>query len=161
MISSRVESSMDSDNAGKPKIRSTLILSTPESLRMPNARRAPDASWRRRIHRNMPSSSDWTPMLTRFTPSASSERTYSTPRSTMSSGLTSMVNSSNGPHPIAETVRSNAERGSTDGVPPPIYSVLSPTVSRISWRLRSISERSSDEYLPICASPRLPHAVSE
>ena len=120
--SSMVDSHIVSVNCDNPKIRSMLTLSKPPALRRRNASREPAASWRRFIHRRIPSSNDCTPMLTRFTPSARNPATYSTPLATMSSGFTSTVNSLYVAGPNARTIRSSTASGNTDGVPPPIYS---------------------------------------
>ena len=148
---SKVKCHKSSDSWDSPKIRSMLMLSKPPSRRRLNARRARSAVCRRFIQRRIPSSNDWTPMLIRFTPRLRKPRTYSGPFSTMSSGLTSTVNSSKSAGRPRErrasrhvsTTRPSAESGSTEGVPPPIYNVFTDAVAAISAAREEISRQTS------------------
>ena len=157
-----------------PKIRSMLMFRTPLSRRIWKALTAFPASWRRFIQRRMSSLNDWMPMLILFTPKARSPRTYSRPFSTISSGFTSTVNSSKSPVGVvtstgsvtrescsvtkesrsvwetAPTIRDKTSRGSTDGVPPPMYRVLTASCADIfissSFRRSRISAMTASAY---------------
>ena len=195
---------------------------------MLNASTAAAELWRRFIQRRMLSSNDCTPILILFTPSDFSPRTYSSPFSIMSSGLTSTVNSDQrffaslrmkpfrlvrpslawsqegaappnpsrfalrpvspaASHPFtwpraatdsagtplpagsafpegttpsggketasrAWTILDKTSSGSTDGVPPPMYKVLTFNVSAISSRRVSISPHTASAYASNIAS---------
>ena len=120
-----------------PKMRSRLMLSNPLSLRILKACRAVAASCRRLIQRSMSSERDWTPILMRLTPIFFRASVNSRPRCTMSSGFTSTVNSVKPLTGSALRMDSKKGRGITDGVPPPIYNVLTFCVLRIC-SLRSL-----------------------
>ena len=150
-----------------PKIRSMLMFRTPLPRRIWKALTAFPASWRRFIQRRMSSLNDWMPMLILFTPKARSPRTYSRPFSTISSGFTSTVNSSKSSVGVvtstgsvtkesrsvwetAPTIRDKTSRGSTDGVPPPMYRVLTASCADIfissSFRRSRISAMTASAY---------------
>ena len=135
-----------------PKITSTLILPKPALRSASKARRAQAASCRRFIQRSMASSRDCTPMLTRLTPSARSSEAY--PADT-SSGLTSTVHSRQLRPPQASAIAPSHEEGSTDGVPPPKYSVSTAAVASISLRLARASAQTSSTHALVG------HALSE
>ncbi len=113
------------------------------------------------IQRSILSSNDCTPILIRVTPMESRDFTYSSPFSTISSGFTSTVNSWYSCNSIPKTfvlrcltILSSTIKGSTDGVPPPMYSVstFSPIsvegrVARISFTRASVSEHTASAYL--------------
>ena len=131
-----------------------LILSTPQRRNKWKASTAVAESCLRFIQRRIPSSNDWIPILIRLTPSDRRPRTYSSPFSTISSGFTSTVNSSHGPagaplpgsESIELTILERTLSGSTEGVPPPIYKVLTARVLTISSRRSSISPQTASAY---------------
>ena len=143
---------------------------TPAFSRIAYAFLAFSALCLRFMNLRIPSSKDWTPMLILLTPRRSSPATYSSPLSTISSGFTSTVNSSYGPPcPTsckAWRIRSKTLRGSTDGVPPPMYrvfalSVISPARCLISLTTASANSPNMTSCLRTSSAPRHFEATSE